>query len=64
FLDYYQQGKWNYYVASTLPAESAPEENELLNRLSHEFELCVKGLAEIRREWARREDGSSGGTVR
>jgi hypothetical protein len=26
----------------------------VLQRLSHDFELCVYGLAEVRREWERR----------
>jgi len=67
FLDYCEQGKRNYYIASTLPADtsatnSKQEENELLERLSHDFELCVYGLGEIRREWERL-DGPDGKRV-
>jgi hypothetical protein len=34
----------------------------LLERLSHDFELCVYGLGEVRREWERRDpDGERPG---
>ena len=59
FLDYCAQGKRAYYIASTIPASAAEEENALLQRLSHDFDLCVYGLGEVRREWERR-DGNGG----
>ena len=55
-IDYTDQGKRNYYLASTLPAaeeESAPD--DVLKRLSDNFELCVYGLGEVRRQWEQRE---------
>lgn len=56
FVDYCTHGKRAYYIASTIETErrqSAP--GELLHRLSHQFEMCVYGLREVRREWERRE---------
>ncbi len=60
-LDYNAQGKRAYYVASTIPGDTAAGEGEqvedgVLRRLSHEFELCQYGLREVRREWERRDD--------
>jgi hypothetical protein len=62
FIDYCEQGKRAYHIAATIPAEDRPEENEVLERLSHDFELCAYGLGEVRREWERRdgEPGSPG----
>jgi hypothetical protein len=51
-IDYQQQGKHSYYVASTL---EEGEEAPVLRRLSHEFELCAFGLSRVRREWERLE---------
>jgi hypothetical protein len=51
-IDYQQQGKRSYYVASTLEeGADAP----VLRRLSDEFELCAFGLSRIRREWDHHE---------
>ncbi|HWC88304.1 MAG TPA: hypothetical protein VG433_01575 [Pirellulales bacterium] len=56
FVDYCEQGKRAYYIASTIPEEeSRAGENQVLERLSHDFDLCVYGLNEVRREWQRRE---------
>jgi hypothetical protein len=59
---YCQQGKRSYRIASRIPtaAEASETENEVLERLSEEFELCVYGLGEVRREWERREGGDEG----
>lgn len=54
-LDYREQGKRAYYIASTIRNEKNRDESEILERLSHEFELCAYGLSELRREWERRE---------
>ncbi|MCA9102394.1 MAG: hypothetical protein KDA63_14635 [Planctomycetales bacterium] len=63
FLDYCSQGKRSYYLASTMGEDEHAEENGILARLSHEFELCAYGLREVRREWERRDglgdDGES-----
>jgi hypothetical protein len=55
-LDYQAHGKRAYYIASTIPAESATPGPSVLKRLSHEFEMCMYGLGEVRREWERRRD--------
>ena len=55
FVDYCAQGKRAYYIASTIPTEKADVESDVLERLSHEFELCMYGLGEVRREWERRD---------
>jgi hypothetical protein len=51
-LDYCTQGKRSYLIASSIPSDD--RENAVLERLSHDFELCVYGLGEVRREWERR----------
>ena len=57
FVDYCQQGKRAYYIASTIPGEKEDVDGEVLERLSAEFELCAYGLSEARKEWERREGG-------
>lgn len=52
-IDYQTQGKRAYYIASTLRSQDNAEECDVLERLSHEFEMCVYGLGEVRREWER-----------
>jgi hypothetical protein len=52
-IDYRSVGKKAYLIASTLPAEGGNDDAELLERLSHEFDLCVEGLGEVRRAWGR-----------
>jgi hypothetical protein len=61
FLDYQQQGKRAYWIASTIPMEKSPVEKEadcsdVLKRLSEQFDLCVYGLSEVRRQWEDRDD--------
>ena len=60
FLDYCEQGKRANYIASTIPGDEEDGKNEVLRRLSHEFEMCVYGLGEVWREWERRDDNFSG----
>jgi hypothetical protein len=50
-LGYREAGKQAYWLASTLEPEDAAEERRLLERLSREYDLCVEGLAEVRRAW-------------
>ncbi len=58
-VDFQQQGKRSYYLASTLePSEEAP----VLRRLSHEFELLAYGLTLVRREWERHDAQGPSGT--
>ncbi len=60
FIDYCEQGKRSYYIASTFAEEPYREEAPVLRRLSNEFELCAYGLNQVRREWERVQPGESG----
>lgn len=55
FVDYCEQGKRAYHIAANIESDEKAGENEVLERLSHDFELCAYGLGEVRREWERRE---------
>lgn len=55
FIDYCQQGKRSYYIASTLRTAENSEECNVLERLSHDFELCSFGLRQVRDEWERQD---------
>ncbi len=59
-IDFQQQGKRSYYLASTLEGDEAP----ILRRLSCEFELCAFGLSCVRREWERLETEPPPGPLR
>jgi hypothetical protein len=52
-LDYAQQGKRSYYIASTFEDDPYREEARVLRRLSEESEVCAYGLNQVRREWER-----------
>jgi hypothetical protein len=57
FVDYCNQGKRAYYIASTIETDREQDApNLLLQRLSFQFELCAYGLGEVRREWERKGD--------
>lgn len=51
-MDYRAEGKRAYWIASTIETDE-PESasNEVLERLSRQFELCAYGLREVRRQW-------------
>jgi hypothetical protein len=55
FVNYCEQGKRSYYIASTFEDEPYREEAPVLRRLSDQFEMCAYGLREVRREWERQE---------
>ena len=58
FLDYCSQGKRAYYIASTIASDNSDDaDSEVLGRLSNQFEICIQGLTEGRREWERNEGG-------
>ena len=44
FINYCEQGKRSYYIASTFESEPFKEEATVLRRLSERFELCAFGL--------------------
>jgi hypothetical protein len=52
-LDYQQQGKRSYRIASSFDDQRYAEEAPVLRRLSDQFELCSIGLSRVRREWER-----------
>jgi hypothetical protein len=60
FIDYCEQGKRSYYIASTFEEEPYREEAPVLRRLSAEFELCAYGLNQVRQEWERRRPEEAG----
>jgi chlorite dismutase len=65
FIDYCEQGKRSYYIASTFEEDPYREEAPILRRLSEEFELCAYGLNQVRREWEnKREQGGGQGLVK
>lgn len=50
-LDFRAAGRQAYWLASTLEPDDAAEERLLFERLSHDYDLCVEGLGEVRRAW-------------
>lgn len=54
FVDYCEQGKRSYYIASTFEQDPYQDEAPVLRRLSEEFELCAYGLNQVRLEWEKR----------
>jgi hypothetical protein len=61
FTDFCAHGKRAYRIASSIDTdreEDAP--NDLLERLSEQFEMCAYGLREVRREWERRDEEEPG----
>jgi len=52
-IDYCEQGKRSYYIASTFDGDPYREEAPVLRRLSEEFELCTLGLRRVRSEWEK-----------
>ncbi len=57
FIDYCEQGKRSYYIASTFEEENYQVEAPVLRRLSQEFELCAFVLNRVRQEWERFHPG-------
>jgi hypothetical protein len=53
FIDYCEQGKRSYYLASECEETADAEESAVLRRISKQFELCAYGLTQVRREWQR-----------
>jgi hypothetical protein len=58
FNDFCAHGKRAYRLASMIEAneEIEPPANDLLVRLSEQFEMCAYGLREVRRELERGDD--------
>jgi hypothetical protein len=54
FIDYCEQGKRSYYIASTFEGDPYRQEAPVLRRLSVQFEVCAFGLSRLRQEWERK----------
>jgi hypothetical protein len=50
-IDYQQQGKRAYWIASTIPTEKEKPTPDVLKRLSEQSVLGVYGRGEVRRKW-------------
>lgn len=50
-LDYFEQGKRSYAIASQLSDEAAEPPGFVLQSLSDQFEYCVYGLGLVRKNW-------------
>ncbi|MEM1305157.1 MAG: hypothetical protein AAGG46_09675 [Planctomycetota bacterium] len=60
-LDYRDQGRRAYFVASRIPADESAPDGDLLERIADQFELIEYGLGEARRAWE--SDQSPGGPI-
>jgi hypothetical protein len=54
-LDYRAEGKRAYFIASTIDSTESEPPRDVLERLSHDFELCAFGLGEVRKQWEAKE---------
>ena len=54
FINYCEQGKRSYFIASTFEDEPFKQEATVLRRISEHFELCAFGLTRVREEWERK----------
>src|SRR5262249_5750108 len=54
FIDYCEQGKRSYFIASTFEEDPYRQEAPVLRRLSKEFEVCAYGLNQVRLEWGQK----------
>jgi hypothetical protein len=52
-LDYFEQGKRSYAIASELSSDAALPPAPVLRSLSDQFEYCVYGLGLVRRNWEK-----------
>jgi chlorite dismutase len=52
-IDFPEQGKRSYWIASQYDDEPYRQEAPVLRRLSEQFELCAYGLGQVRREWQK-----------
>jgi hypothetical protein len=50
-VGYKAAGRRAYWLAASLEPAEAADERALFERLAHEYDLCVEGLAEVRRAW-------------
>lgn len=58
-IDYFDQGKRSYAIASNLSTEKSHPDADTLAELSDKFEYCVYGLGLVRKQWETKD--ASGG---
>jgi hypothetical protein len=56
-LDYFEQGKRSYAIASSLSTDTTRPAAAVLQALSEQFEYCVYGLGLVRKEWEQSGPG-------
>jgi hypothetical protein len=52
-IDYVEQGKNSYYIASTFDHGEFRQEAKVLRRMSQEFDFCIFALSRVRQEMDR-----------
>ena len=62
-INYAQQGKRSYLIASRFDDERFKVEAPVLKRLADEFDLCAVGLREVRREWEEMQNDAVPGRL-
>ncbi len=55
-LDYFDQGKRSYAIASSLSTAQSKPPAIVLQALSEQFEYCVYGLGLVRKSWEEQSD--------
>lgn len=60
-IDFFEQGKRSYAIASKLSTENSDPPAPVLARLSEQFEYCVYGLGLVRKQWEN--SGQEGGGI-
>mgnify|MGYP001246854282 CR=1 FL=1 len=60
-IDYLDQGKRSYLIASNLSTDHSEPPGEVLHCLSDQFEYCVYGLGLVRKQWEKSGPGGPGG---
>ena len=63
FVDYCQQGKRAYMIASEIEAHDEKTPRDVLVKLSDHFEMCAYGLREVRRAWENQDDDPAPGML-
>ena len=62
-INYCEQGKRSYYIASTFEKDPYRDEAPVLRRLSEQFEMCAYGLSRVREQWEKSQGLQSGLTA-
>lgn len=60
FVNYCEQGKRSYYIASTFEEDPYRDEAPVLRRISERFEMCAYGLTRVRQEWQNAKTKDAG----